>query len=52
MTRRNDFGRHCRRAAARRAVRSRPRDRRHDGLPVATQDDDYDEVPGLDVVKL
>jgi predicted nucleic acid-binding protein len=22
------------------------------GLPVATQDDDYDEVPGLQVVKL
>lgn len=22
------------------------------GLPVATQDDDYDEVPGLEVVKL
>jgi len=22
------------------------------GLPVATQDDDYDDVPGLDVVKL
>jgi predicted nucleic acid-binding protein len=22
------------------------------GLPVATQDDDYDQVPGLQVVKL
>lgn len=22
------------------------------GIPVATQDDDYDDVPGLDVVKL